>query len=43
MDSLLFTFADATESLAPLTASGSGRLYHVATLAGDLAPAGSRC
>lgn len=40
MDSLLFTFADATESLESATASGTGRLYHVATLAGDLAPAG---
>lgn len=40
MDSLLFTFADAAEWLEPATKAGTGRLYRIATLAGDLAPAG---
>jgi hypothetical protein len=40
MDSLLFTFADAAASLEPALEPGTGQLYQVATLAGDLAPAG---
>ena len=40
MASLLFTFADAAAWLQSASGSGTGRRYRVATLAGELAPAG---